>query len=121
MKVLVIDDDPMFIAQAKRALTPLGAIVFGHVGWRGSLFVARGFGPELILLDLNMPGLSGIWLFSELRKQCPSARIFFCSDSEPGSLKRLARSVGVDGAISKTELRTLTKESLRAMVERNIR
>lgn len=123
MKVLVIDDEPFFLERAKRILSQLGADVHVHVhiGWRGSLFAARMFGPDLILLDLNMPGMSGSWLLAELRKQCPSTRFFFYSDSEPGSLRRLARSVGADGAISKSELGALTSESLRAMVERKIR
>jgi DNA-binding NarL/FixJ family response regulator len=118
MKVLVIDDDPAFVKKAKIDLERCGADVWPHIGSRGALAAGWKSNPDLVLLDLNMPGLSGTWLLSELRKQCPRARILFCSDSEPSTMKRLARLVGADGAISKSELGALTAESLRALVER---
>lgn len=118
MNVLTIDDDSAFLQRAKVILERCGANVWSHLGSRGALFAAWRSAPVLVLLDLNMPGLSGTWLLSELRKQCPKARILFCSDTEPGSLKRLARSVGADGAISKTEVMALNADALRALIER---
>ena len=103
MRVLVVDDDPVFLERARVSLLSRGAIVCTHLGARGALFAAREFTPDLVLLDVSMPGLSGTWLLSALRNQCTRARILFCSDTPPGSLRKLARIVGADGAVSKSE------------------
>jgi CheY-like chemotaxis protein len=121
MKIFVIDDDLAFIEHARSKLSRLGANVSVHLGSRGALYAARRHGPDLVLLDMNMPGLSGSWLLAELRKQCLHARIIFCSDTHPGSLKRLAKAVGADGAISKTELNELGADELQALMRKEPR
>lgn len=115
MRVLLIDDELAWLEEATRILRTLGAEIAINLGARGAVFASFVFKPDLILLDLNMPDLTGTWLLSELRKS--KARIFFCSDVEPGRLKALARVVGADGIISKSEARAAGKE-LRRLLEK---
>lgn len=115
MRVLVIDDDLRWLEEAKAILGKLGTECLAHIGPRGSLFAARIFQPEVILLDLNMPDLDGTWLLTELKKQS-NARVFFCSDVEPGRLKSLVRIVGADGIITKTEMREPGTPALRRII-----
>jgi CheY-like chemotaxis protein len=42
---------------------------------------------DLLMLDINLPGMSGKQLLEEIRKQSPAVRAIFCSgdpDLEPG-------------------------------------
>lgn len=108
MRVLLIDDEVAWLEEATRILRGLGVETAINIGARGALFASFVFKPDLVLLDLNMPDLSGTWLLSELRKS--KAKIYFCSDVDPGRLRSLARVVGADGIISKSEVRAAGKE-----------
>jgi DNA-binding response OmpR family regulator len=115
VRVLVIDDDLRWLEEAKAILVQLGSEVLAHIGPDGSLYAARRYKPDLILLDLNMPDLDGKWLLTELKKQS-TAQIYFCSDAEPGRLKTLVRVVGADGIITKTEMREPGAPALRRIL-----
>jgi DNA-binding response OmpR family regulator len=70
-RVLVVDDDPMFCAIAKRAVetalrgTPV-ELTTGSTGLR-ALTAALRSPPQMVILDYDMPGLNGIETLSELR------------------------------------------------------
>jgi two-component system, OmpR family, response regulator len=68
-RVLVIDDDPDLLAVVALALTALGGYV---VQTTDSPFdaveTARRFGPDLILLDVMMPGLDGFGVLKGMRE-----------------------------------------------------
>jgi Fe-S oxidoreductase len=58
-KILVIDDEPDFVAFAQALLEDNGAeVIYAHSGAEG-LELARKEKPDLITLDITMPGMSG--------------------------------------------------------------
>lgn len=115
MRVLIVDDSLKWIEEARTILSRLGHETAANIGPRGAAFAARVSRPDVVFLDLNMPELDGKWLLREIKQT--GAKVFFCSDAEPGTLRRLARFVGADGAITKTEVRAASSE-LRAILER---
>lgn len=66
-RILLIDDDPGITTAVRIGLNYAGFIVdVGHSGEQG-LELARERRPDLVLLDIMMPGLSGLEVLQRLR------------------------------------------------------
>jgi len=68
-RILYVEDEPDIQAVAKLALESVGGFVL-HVCSSGSQAIeeAEEFAPQLILLDVMMPGMDGPTTMKELRK-----------------------------------------------------
>jgi len=66
--VLIIDDTPMVIAALSRILLPHYSVKVAKDGEEG-LKLAERHKTDLIILDINMPGLSGFAVLSELKER----------------------------------------------------
>ncbi|MFA7280342.1 MAG: response regulator [Sterolibacterium sp.] len=51
--------------------------------------------PDLISIDINMPGMNGMEAVGELRKNCPNARFVLLSSNIQEEMHRQARDLGV--------------------------
>lgn len=58
-KILVVDDDKVFIKLAENDLTKEGFTVITGQSGKQAISLARTQNPDLILLDINMPDISG--------------------------------------------------------------
>jgi diguanylate cyclase (GGDEF)-like protein len=84
--ILIVDDDPSIIMATSKALLGIGRIVFATSGCR-ALELAESEMPDIILLDIEMPGMSGFEVCSELKANEVTANIpilFITSHSEAG-------------------------------------
>jgi len=72
-KILVVDDVSDNRAMLLAALTPLGFEVGEAASGDECIDMARRFTPDLILMDLMMPGMSGVQAIHLLRQQSPHA------------------------------------------------
>ena len=68
-KILVIDDEPSITNLVSAYLKPEGYEVFTAADGNAGLKAARAFKPDLIILDLMLPGMDGIELLSLLRRE----------------------------------------------------
>lgn len=108
-RILIIDDDISHLTSTRGILEAEGYEVFVHTQGFGATNVVRQLRPDLILLDVNMPGLSGENLISVFQANPLSSDIpvvFYSSNDEDllrGSVKRL----GARGYISKGNLSAL--------------
>jgi DNA-binding response OmpR family regulator/HPt (histidine-containing phosphotransfer) domain-containing protein len=66
-KVLVVDDDPSILAFVEQHLQPWGIDVCCLVDTTAFWQVLETFAPDLLILDLHMPNISGLHLAQELR------------------------------------------------------
>src|SRR4051794_10438203 len=58
--------------------------------------------PDVVLLDLNLPGEDGVSVATRIRKEHPDVRIvIFTAGALPDDIRR-ARDAGVDGVLLKT-------------------
>lgn len=74
-RVLVVDDDPVLRLLASRCLTAMGlAVEQAEDGPSAITAVARAV-PQLVLLDVEMPGLDGFQTCAELRRQLPQREL----------------------------------------------
>jgi two-component system nitrate/nitrite response regulator NarL len=101
--VLVIDDHPLM----RKGILQLIALedslcVVGEAGdGRQGLELARRLQPDLILLDLNMRGLSGLDTLKALKATDPDARVIVLTVSDSEDDVVAALRAGADGYLLK--------------------
>jgi DNA-binding response OmpR family regulator len=66
-RILVIDDDPAIVSALRRGLSYQGFAVQTATSGSDALELARRSYPDLVVLDLIMPGLSGLDVLERLR------------------------------------------------------
>lgn len=102
-KVMVVDDDPQILATVKELLEPWGIIVITLDAPQRFWQTLSAFTPELLILDINMPQLSGTEL-CQIVKSNPQWRelpiIFLTAQTDQTALDRVL-AVGGDDFVSK--------------------
>lgn len=78
-KVLVIDDDQMITSALARVLTYEGYGVSGAPNGEAGLASLAREAPDLVILDVSMPGMSGIDVCRRIKSRFPSIPILFLS------------------------------------------
>ncbi len=68
-KILVVDDEPDSLTFISTVLEDAGATVFEASNGQEGLAIARREKPDLMTLDLEMPGMDGGKVFSVMRKE----------------------------------------------------
>ena len=68
MKVLVVEDHPIDLKLARAVVQTAGHDSIERSSAEGALEVIRSYRPDVILLDLNLPGIDGIQFARELRQ-----------------------------------------------------
>jgi len=67
--ILIVDDDPDIVRLLTRALAPEGFRLLSAADGDTALTIARAERPDLLLLDWNMPGKSGLEVCQALRAE----------------------------------------------------
>jgi signal transduction histidine kinase/ActR/RegA family two-component response regulator len=101
--VLVVDDEPMVLAFVKEGLKRLGYQVLTAVDGSQACetYASQWQQVDTILLDLVMPGLTGLETCRRLRDINPKAKVILSSGYSSGEVLRDARSAGAIGFIAK--------------------
>jgi len=73
--ILVVDDEEVFRKRLALALTRRGFSVHEAGNFDEAMAVLQNFEPELALIDLRMPGKSGLELVAEAKRLQPGIRI----------------------------------------------
>jgi PleD family two-component response regulator len=109
LKVLAVDDDDLHLYTVKELLDNENVEVVTHKSWLGVTNVLKKLQPDLVLLDVNMPALSGDKLSQIVRPFCDACRIpiYFYSSNDEDSLRKLTEECKVAGYICKGDLPSL--------------
>lgn len=99
-KILVIDDEPSIINLVSAYLKPEGYEIYTAADGTAGLKAARAFKPDLIILDLMLPGMDGIELLSQLRRESNVYVILLTAKTEEID-KIVGLSVGADDYVTK--------------------
>jgi two-component system, OmpR family, alkaline phosphatase synthesis response regulator PhoP len=117
-KILVIDDEPSITNLVSAYLKPEGYEVYTAADGSAGLKAARAFKPDLIILDVMLPGMDGIELLSRLRRESEVYVIMLTARTEETD-KIVGLSVGADDYMTKPfsprELVARTKAALRRL------
>lgn len=115
IKVLLVDNHPLVIDGLRAILETFEHIeVMGTAGLaRDGLALAKALRPDVVLLDINMPQISGIEAIEMFREQSPHSRLLMLSMHD--SREYISTSVlhGASGYI----LKDVTTEEIVAAIE----
>ena len=73
--MLLVDDDEVFVERLARALRDRGYEVRVAKDYDGALALARAESPELAVVDLRMPGRSGLEVVRDIKAIDPATNI----------------------------------------------
>jgi two-component system alkaline phosphatase synthesis response regulator PhoP len=99
-KILVIDDEPTIVNLVQAYLKPEGYEVFTATDGPSGLKAVRAFKPDLVVLDVMLPGMDGLELLSRLRRESQAYVILLTARTEETD-KIVGLSVGADDYVTK--------------------
>jgi len=117
-KILVIDDEPGILNLVTSYLKADGYEVYTAADGLSGLKAARTFKPDLVILDIMLPGLDGLELLARLRRESDVYVILLTARAEEVD-KIVGLSVGADDYMIKPfsprELVARVKAALRRL------
>jgi DNA-binding response OmpR family regulator len=97
-KILVVDDNTDLLEVVKIVLTTYGFEVQTHSSGLGVPEIVMAYNPDLILLDINLPGKIGTEICKELKEKHNIPILLFSAHADKRSAVQEARA---DGFIEK--------------------
>lgn len=106
-RVLVVDDSDAIRSMLRMRLEHEGCVVVGEAA-DGVTAVeeAERLAPDLVIMDLEMPGLSGDEATVQLLKRAPTMRIVGYTSSSNDARKRMLQA-GAEAAFDKQDFKGL--------------
>jgi two-component system, OmpR family, KDP operon response regulator KdpE len=99
-RILVVDDEPQIRRVMRTALTAAGYEVDDAKTGEEALEKQRSYKPDLVLLDMNMPGMGGLAACRELRSD-PNIAIIMLTVRNTEDDKVQALDAGADDFVTK--------------------
>lgn len=116
MKILLIDDSSLSRNLLKRALGSEHQFVEANDGMRGlELYYIEH--PELVILDLTMPGVNGMDILQQLRQIDPKARVIIGTADIQEYSRQRANELGASAYLNKPFTQDAVREVVRRVIE----
>jgi len=116
VRILVVDDDPKSRNILKRLLTLTDYEVEIVISGEEAVKRLKRSEFNLVLTDLDMPGMDGLALLSHVKSQYPDLPVIVVTGLASGEGRNKALEVGAEGLLSKPytrdQLLTIISESL---------
>jgi two-component system invasion response regulator UvrY len=105
-RVLVVDDSAPFRDAARAVLgrVPGFEVVGDADSGEGALAQAAALLPDLVLMDIRMPGISGIEASQAIRAAAPRTVVFLCSTYQRADLPAEVATSGAAAYVHKEQL-----------------
>jgi two-component system alkaline phosphatase synthesis response regulator PhoP len=100
VKILVVDDEPNILNIVKPYLAKEGYTVYTASNGPDGLQATRKLQPDLVILDIMLPGMDGIEMLSQLRRESDVYVLMLTARSEEAD-KVVGLSVGADDYLTK--------------------
>jgi DNA-binding NarL/FixJ family response regulator len=115
LRVMVVDDHPLVRSAVGRAVSAAGmAIVAEASTAEEALILAPQVAPDILLVDIAMPGMSGLELLRELGPRLPATKIVLLTVSASDRDVAEAVRYGASGYLTKDLSPEALARSLRA-------
>jgi twitching motility two-component system response regulator PilH len=102
-KILVVDDSQIELKHLERIVSDAGAVVITASSGAEALAKAKEHAPQLILLDVNMPGLDGFSTARQLGADplTKGIPVVFVTSKDQKADRVFAQMLGAKGYITK--------------------
>jgi two-component system chemotaxis response regulator CheY len=116
MKLLLIDDSTLSRNILKRALGAEHQYVEAGDGMRGLelYFIEK---PDLVFLDLTMPGMNGMEILEQLRQMDANARVIVGTADIQSVTRQMASNLGAAAFLNKPFTEDSVQEAVRQALE----
>jgi DNA-binding NarL/FixJ family response regulator len=102
LRVIIADDDPLARRVVRDALQEAGLIVIAEASdGREAFGLARHYRPQLVLMDVVMPGMDGITATRQITAELPDTRVVMLTISDDEDLWLLGIRAGASGFLRK--------------------
>ena len=113
-RILVIDDDAAVRESFVAALECRDYVISSASSGLAGIESALTQPPDLVFLDLKMPGMNGVETLSRLREQCPDVPVYFVTGFHAEFLEPL-KELRAKGAAFDLARKPLTVAEIRAI------
>jgi DNA-binding NarL/FixJ family response regulator len=103
-RVLLVDDNEAMLARTAAVLTPGCLVVGTATDGRAALEAATALRPDVIVLDISMPGVSGLEIASSLHEAGSTAAVVFLSIYNEEAFVTAATAAGGTGYVVKRRI-----------------
>jgi DNA-binding response OmpR family regulator len=107
-KILIVEDDPMIRDMYRTALVEKQYVVDIAGDSEIAYQKVRSFKPDVVFLDIMLPGVSGLEILKELRTNpiynCQNVKIVILTNLAQNSVSENAIANGADGFIIKADI-----------------
>ena len=101
VKMLVVDDELRICDFLKGFFTTKGYEVFSATSGEEALAQMPAIHPQIVLLDVRMPGISGLDALSKIKALAPETKVIMVTALDDDALMAEARSRGAADYITK--------------------
>jgi DNA-binding NarL/FixJ family response regulator len=103
-RILIVDDHPLTRDALAALLAQQGFEVVGEAAdGEEALTAARKYAPDVVLLDLTMPGMDGLTALPRIREEAPACEVVVLTASDTEENLLAAIRAGASGYLLKTE------------------
>ncbi len=100
-KILVVDDEESIRTLLQTVLAGRERTILLAGEGRKAIGVFRRERPDITILDLRMPDVSGLGVLKEIRTMDPSATVIVYSGMAGGTVEQQARAMGASDFVGK--------------------
>ena len=101
VRLLVVDDEPDIVELLSASLRFAGYEVCSAANGKDALELARSFRPDLVLLDVMMPGMDGFTVLARLRGDGHRVPVLFLTARDATDDKVRGLTTGADDYVTK--------------------
>lgn len=102
VRVIIADDDPLARRALRDALQERGIVVIAEAAdGRDAVELAVHYEPEVVLMDIVMPGVDGVEATAQLQQRTPAVRVLLLTRSADAEMAVAGLRVGAAGFVRK--------------------
>jgi len=113
VRVLLVDDNEAMLARAAAALGTDCVVVGKATDGPTALLAARQLQPDVVVLDISMPGMSGLDVAARLHESEASIVVVFLTVHDEEDFVEAARSAGGLGYVVKPRIASDLRVAIR--------
>jgi DNA-binding NtrC family response regulator len=100
-QILIVDDDPQMLTMLKRMLATKGLESLTCSSAKEALTVLPTSGVKLVLLDINMPEMTGLELLQKMKELMPSVNVIMITGLGDMDIAKKCMELGAKDYITK--------------------
>jgi DNA-binding NarL/FixJ family response regulator len=104
LRILLVDDNDVILERAAETLSPPFTIVGAVKDGFSAVEAVSRLDPDVLVLDISMPGMTGLEVAGRLRRMGVAVPIVFLTIHDDPGLVRAAMAAGGIGYVEKTFL-----------------